>query len=108
MKRKEIGIATLQYDQEGNLSAAELVPTMRVNLLPDLKELLSKSKAPDSQEAIRNDAEYVYAAWFNKMNEIELADRTQYKITAECVSCVKYHSGKISEAKIKFFFEEIN
>jgi|GEM_PF-4470958 hypothetical protein len=110
VKGLEIGIATLRYDKMGDLEFAGFEPTMKFEvsrLLPGMELEQISGKAP--RKKIVEQAENIFAAWFAKMDEIELADRTQYQVTSEVIKCLRWPTGlkPVKMIKVKFSFEKI-
>ncbi len=107
MESKEIGVVRISYDKHGVVTEASFNPTMKINLEPKVLLQLSAIKGSEDHEAIHSNAAMVMATWFNKMNEIELADRNKYEIVSELFHCEKYSDGKVKECAIYFIFKEI-
>jgi hypothetical protein len=105
MNKDEIGLAVISYDESGKLQAAGFQPTMTMQLDAELFKPLS-SVAGRGLEDIRLNADLVMAAWFNRMNEIELADRGLYEISSEVVECLKYENGQVKQCKLRYFLKE--
>lgn len=104
----KIGIARIEYNEDGTVKSAIFEPTMKVEAKADtLSPFLSIEDGNSSEEAVKEHAIIALATWFNKMNEIELADREKYTIDTEVVSCEKYPSGSIKICQIEFHFEEL-
>src|SRR5579864_105088 len=79
MEELQIGTAEIIYGEDGKVLRAFFTPKMQVgNIASQLLQL-----EPGKPERIKENAEMVLAAWFSKMNEIELADREHYKIESE-------------------------
>lgn len=122
MKQKqEIGIVTMNYNDEGEVTMASFKPTMSITIDKNLFERFSKigdtgkrikKESPsvhyeEDSEMLRENAELVFASWFNKTNEIELADREKYKIISETIRCSKHFNGRIAECNIRFSLAEL-
>lgn len=102
----EIGVAVINYSPEGKVLSAGFEPTLKMSFTPELLDQLSGAKS-DTAETVRVDSEIIMAAWFSKMNEIELADREEYHIVSTVEECVKYPDGRIKTCKVKFSFKKI-
>ena len=103
----DIGIATLRYTKEGELVSAAFEPLMMLKacdkLIDQMKENNNKALGPIN--AIEN-AEFIFASWFSKMNEIELADRSEYTITTEEWK-IDETDSTCNEYKFKFVFDKL-
>lgn len=105
--RKEIGISTIQYDENGEVKTASFHPHSTFNDMSQFKDQLLEIEGGESQERIITSAERVMASWMNQVNEIELADRDHYKISSSVHNCLKYDSGKVKEISIQFYLESL-
>lgn len=99
-----IGTVHLEYDELGKLIQAFFNPEIKIEADEDLLTKLSEIKNSDEKN-ICEQANTLFATWFSKMNEIELADRTEYHIINELVACEKFDSGAIKSCAIEFNFE---
>ena len=103
MEELQIGTAEIIYGEDGKVLRAFFTPKMQVgNIASQLLQL-----EPGKPERIKENAEMVLAAWFSKMNEIELADREHYKIESEILKCTMYQDGSVKRCKISFTFKEM-
>lgn len=114
MDNQEIGIATLHYDKKGHYNGGGFEPTMQIEISQGLMSELTgvcidgeDKIAEHVNQKIRDQADMVFATWFQKMNEIELADRSQYEIGTEVTHCSKYPNGKIRSVKLRFVFRHL-
>lgn len=101
----EIGIAKVQYDNHGRATEAEFVPTIKLNLKPSLLAQLASVNGKSQDHTIDN-ANLILGAWFEKSNEIELADRDTYHIASEIVRCEKWSNGTVKVCEIRFVFKK--
>jgi len=102
----EIGYATVEYDENGKAKGASFNPTMKVKLGSlELKGLMSVSA--NNTDAFLRNAETVFASFFNKMNEIELADRSEYQIKSEQTLCERWPNGNVKICQVKFTFQRL-
>ena len=100
---EQIGIATVNYDEAGNVVSANFEPKLKVENV-DVKQLLSIKADPDV-DVVKHNAEMVMASWFTKINDIELADRDDYNIVSEVLRCERYDNDKIKTCSIAFYFD---
>ena len=107
MGTQEIGKVLLAYNEDGGFGHAEFIPTMVFQANEDLLSRFKEVECKSGEQKIINDAGAVFAAWFQRMNDIELADRSQYHIDTELVSCEKYPSGAVSIVIVKFVFKHL-
>lgn len=102
----EIGKSVLYYDENGKLDRIEFAPTMKVEL--DSKELVKFAKITGHDEVtIAISANAAVATWFQKTNEIELADRSQWQIETKVDACSKLSNGRISKCSLTHYFKHI-
>lgn len=105
MENTKIGTATLLFTEAGTVETAMFTPeAMSIPFMgPDLR----LTGTFEDVEQIHNKADEVFATWFNRMNEIELADREKYTIKSNLVQCDKFTSGKPQFCKIEYVFEKL-
>ncbi len=105
-KEGEIGRATIEYDINGRVLYADFQPTMKVEVPSEVLQKLSSVEA--NKEIIKENAATVFAHWFLKTNEIELADRDKFEIVTEIVRCSKYFTNNnVKKCVVRFIFREI-
>lgn len=102
MEEFKIGTVTLAYDENGKITTAKFVPDMVVNLDPDL---LYQLKADNSTEALQSNADLILGAWFQRSNDVELADREQWEVGSTLVDCQKYPNGKVQKCVLDYHFK---
>lgn len=107
MEPLEIGIATIEYALAGFVMEASFRPTVSVELNPAFFEQLQSIEPNSNREILQRNSEMALAGWFSKMNEIELSDREQYKITTEVIDCESHPNGLVKKCVIKYFFTKI-
>lgn len=105
MKQK-IGIVTISYNQKGQVSGAIFDPA-RVDFNDDTFLLNLLSTEGRSQEEIKKSADKILAAWFNKVDNIELEDREKFRITSQIVSCDKWKDDTVKSCVIEYSLEEV-
>lgn len=101
---EKIGIATVEYSEEGKVIKAFFEPKSKVDMV-DLNQL--KQAVNLTQEDIQHNAEMVMSNWFSRQNDIELAERDQFKIISKVIECEKHPDGKIKKCVIEFTLEQI-
>lgn len=106
MDNLEIGIATIEYSKGGEIASASFSPTMNFRADEELLSRLDFAPHASNEILLKEHADRVFSAWFNKMNEIELADREEYEIVSEIVECLKFESQEIKKCVIKFTFKK--
>lgn len=104
----QIGIATVQYDEQGKVTHARFKPTLEITVSPLLKDMLKDITATTDKETTLHNAEAAFASWFSKMTEIELADRDEYEIAVSNTTCHKHSNGIVSACYISFVFRKKN
>lgn len=101
---EKIGIATIIYDEQGKVLTAKFEPkesfdVMGVNQFRQIGDITDKNNI--------HNAELVLANWFQRQNEIELADRNAYKVTTEVIALDRYPDGKVRKCVVAFYFSKI-
>lgn len=106
--KTNIGVATLMYDKTGKVTAASFAPAALFDKI-DLNQLaqIKPDGSGDDEVSMTRNAELVLSSWFTRMNEIELADRDQFKISTEVLSCERYKTGEVMIFMASFSFEKI-
>lgn len=104
--KQEIGIATIDYSSDGTATGASFAPSMRVDLDKRALLQLTTIKARDPK-IVEDNAGYVFASWFSRMNEIELADRDKFIVVPQTIKCETYPNGKVKHCEIAFNFQEV-
>ena len=109
MQSTEIGIVTVNYDKEGNIirEQSHFVPTIKTTVDDSIVEQLRNIKANDDSEILRHNANLILAGFFNQINEIELADRSEYVVDSEVVKCESYPNGGVKTCVLKYLFRRI-
>lgn len=100
--KEKIGTATIRYDIDNNVISGVFKGALEQKFDKELLEQLIPSNDPN---VIKNNADMALASWFNKITDIELADRE----VSQIISSVKkrtYHSnGNIKKCSIDYFLE---
>jgi len=105
-----IGSTTIQYNQEGKVNFALFLPNQYIvseESTNGMFSQLEQLEVEPYEDKILKQAELMMATWFSKLNDIEMADREQYKVVAEMDECHKYPNGQVSKAKVSFYFTDI-
>lgn len=114
MKKQKIGTATMYFDDGGTPIRADFDPAIRISEFVDpevpspLLDQLINIGGGKSRQTIVASADLVVGAWFSKVDEIELADRDQYRVVGECVVCRKYENGIVRECVVDYYFEKVS
>lgn len=98
-----VGIVTLQYTEAGILDSYDFKSDIQLPKEFEIDKLL----VGDKIEKIKATADLVMATWFNRVAEIELADRTEYTLVGETVMCDKYASGAVKACQIRYFLRPV-
>ncbi len=103
--KKEIGIARVTYDAKGNATHSIFIPQIKID---DEKLIQSELKniGNGSKETILGNAQLVMSNWFNKVSEIETADRFAGEKVVGEVMGTDMRDGKIRSCTMKFFLEK--
>lgn len=99
-KRNVIGSAALEYDASGKLEAAVFYPKIKVQL-DDIQAQLGSCTNKTIDE-VKQSAELLLAAYFTKMNDIELRDIETQPLTLEITSNDTHPNGTIKSIEIEF------
>ncbi len=103
--RTKIGTVTFNFDENGTLKDTTFVSEMKI----DAKFSINLTDVPNTnlESTIKDESEKVLANYFSQMNEIELGDRTQYKLVSDIILCEKYESGKVRLCKVEFTYQKL-
>lgn len=104
---EKIGIVTIEYFENGVVRRAEFAPTLKLSVSSALADQLTNQQ-PNTAEEAKNNADLVFASWFSKMNEIELADRTLYEVKGNMLECETYADGHPKKCVFEYTFGFIN
>lgn len=107
MEKLVIGNVLMMYDEEGNVINAIFDPTMKLDFKEPLSDQLQQIKCSEDVTTVQQNADTIFAGWFSKLNEIELADRTKYEIKSNVLDCEKYPNGKVKKCLIQYVYQEI-
>lgn len=107
MNNTEIGISTIGYDEQGDANYALFTPLMGLSEEGDDLHKFVDIKSDNDETKMKAQAESIFATWFEKFNQIELADRQKYVIGSDIVSCEKYPNGNVKKIQFKFIFKEL-
>jgi len=99
-KRNVIGTAALEYDEAGHLEAAVFYPKINVTF-EDIKAQLGTCTNKNIDE-VKQSAELLLAAYFTKINNVELRDMETQPLTLEIAKEVFYLEGGIKSIEIEF------
>lgn len=98
-----IGNVQLIYNEQGKLQQGYFTPTMCIKLDKETIEQLYKIPCSKDSNDIKDKAELIMSLWFNKITEIELADRLKYKIESNVKECIMYpNTDKVKSCNIEF------
>ncbi len=103
--RHEIGIVTVEYDQQGSVKRANFKPTIEV--LPSsvlIRQLLALPSG-EERDTVKANADLVFAGWFSQINEIELSDRNENPISSEVITCEKWPLGKVKTCVLRYLWD---
>lgn len=105
---QEIGIVTLYYNEDGSFKTADFRPTMKITIHSELMNELFSIETQKGEDIVKEQANSVFATWFQRMNDIELADREKYEIATEMVApCERYENGVVSKCEMRFIFKAL-
>lgn len=104
---QEIGVSELSFDRDGKLVYGHFNPTMQIKV-DNISDFITGIDCKDEDANIINKATQVFATWFQRMNDIELADRSQFEISTQFIEpCERWDNGIVKLAKIRFVFKHI-
>jgi hypothetical protein len=104
----EIGFVTIKYKEDGTIANAGFQPTMNLPMDALFLEQLRSVNCSTSSDDVKHNSDMIFSAFFNKINEIELADRTEWEVKSEIESCEKYDNGNVKSCKIKYVYQKFN
>jgi len=99
MEKKEIGIATIRYNEDGTVLSTSFKATMEVDISEEMLITLGND--------IQSHAEMALASLFTQINNIEFADREHQEVVQQPYKCTYYDNGKIKKCEIKFYFKDV-
>lgn len=106
MESLEIGIATIEYNEEGIAVSSKFESTATTQADTSLLNQLSQLPGSDKRETVANNAKMVLGSWWNKMNEVEMADREDYGIYYKTFNCQRHENQMIKSISIKFTYKK--
>lgn len=107
MENLEIGISSIWYDEQGDATRSGFTPLMTLSEEGNDLHQFIDIKSDNDESKMKLQAESIFAAWFQKFNIMELADREKYTISSEIASCEKYPNGGVKKIQFKFIFKEL-
>lgn len=102
-----IGQVAMEYSENGQVINASFTPSIVVKADEFLLGQLKTIPQTDA-DVLKHNADLVLASWFNKTNEIELADREKWTIVSAVVDCDKYPSGAVKRCILEYTFKQIS
>lgn len=105
--KTQIGTAIVSFDQSGNINSVQYNSNMTAMLSRLELEVSLSDMHATSEEAILEASQIAMAKWFNKVNEVELFDRTESALETVIDKCIKVN-GQITECHIDFFITPLN
>jgi hypothetical protein len=103
----DLGYVSIEYNPDGTVREASFVPTMVVPVPPAVHNDLMRVGRIDDIVALQGSADIIMASWFSKVNEIELAERTEYTIKSTISKCVRNEDGRVKNIVIGYRFEPV-
>jgi len=100
---KEIGIATMEYDRDGNIIASQssFKPSIEVSV-EKIQDQLRQVRNSDDVDLLKYNATLIMSQWFSEVTNAELADREELSLHSEVIECVSYKDNKVKKCVIKF------
>jgi uncharacterized protein YuzE len=101
-----IGEVLIGYNEDGTVAGVLFTPASLklAGVMSQIPKLFKDTNGKQDREQIKKSAELVFGAWFNQMNEFELADREKYEIVSEIGDCEEYPDGGVKSCLILFTF----
>lgn len=100
-----LGNVTIGYNTSGDVVSASFKPAEKIDFDKKLLLQLQTIRDYDNSEKLQKNAEHVFAGWFQKVIDIELADINEHQIRSKIIRCDKYGNGLIRECEMNFYFE---
>jgi hypothetical protein len=107
MEPLEIGTATIRYNEQGKPTTTGFISNMNLLFTPQLTAQLRSLDGKKDTEQLKKDADLLLGAYFNKIDEVWMANRDEYEIASEIVNCEKYDNGNTKTFSIKYIFREL-
>lgn len=95
---ENIGRVTISYNKNTKQVYHHFEPTPRIVSKEEID--LEDLDCTKDESNIETRVKQAVSSWFNKMNDVELADRTQYEIKLIKVHIKYYHETKILKEAI--------
>lgn len=106
MEAVKLGRAVITYNKLGTLLAAQFQPEFVSQIEANyLSTLLPQGDAPPDPSYLADVARAAMADWFNKVTNIELADRALFELEARVGECERWPNGVIKQCDIEFIFQ---
>ena len=101
---KTIGFVTIKYNQEGILETSEFVPIIKTVKTKAVTLDETDNSDPD---VIQQKVQSIVGSWFNELNDIELADREEYKLETTLSKCEKWDDGRVKKCVFSVVFRQL-
>lgn len=101
----QIGTVTIEYNRSGVVTSHKFNPLIKVDNSQELRREL-KNVNGENADVLKHNADVIVAAWFSKVNQVELEDREQYSVESEVIACEKYNTGGIKKCVLKYFLKK--
>lgn len=100
--KTEIGIATIICEEDGTIINADFTATMELQNSDKLVDELKKMEGPPEDKA-----GLIFANWFNKVSEIEMADRDKQKVVTTNLGTTQVPNTTMHSTRFLFTFEDV-
>lgn len=107
MKKEKIGEVEITYSEAGIVHRASFVPTLITEFTGDVISQLGQLKSAKDSETIVFNAEMILAAWFSKLNDLELRDPEVTQIIGEVKQCNHYANGMVQSCQMNYYAQTV-
>lgn len=101
---EKIGTAVIRYDVNNNIISGVFKGELKQKFN---EELIKQLQPSNDLDIIKNNADMALASWFNKITEIEIADREKTRIISNVKKRTYYSNGNIKKCEIDYYLETI-
>lgn len=102
----KIAEVEIEYSEGGEVVSGSMIAELSPGDIEVAMDQLTKLKPEANGVALAENARVALASLFNRMNEVEMADREKFDITSKVRDCSNHENGMIKRCVIEFALEE--
>lgn len=107
METTQIGSLEINYNEDGTILSASFNPQIKIEVDNDLQESLKTVVSSTNETIIKENADTLMAALFNRINDIELTDRTNHVLKSKVKDCERWDNKTVKKCVIDYWFEKV-